>query len=145
VCPGKYAGRYRLHVEVMSAGWWLEASPLAGEAAAGEAPPHVQSISPWLPVVRPVVAGVNPLGNAFMMNRLPRPREMAVFVVMAIVCTVILAVTKKYDVGLALLGGPVFLVSAIMGLNRHAELNKPQAGSSTEQGAHPAEREQSQA
>ena len=59
-----------------------------------------------------------------MRDRLPRPRELAVFVAMAVVCTVILGVTGKYDVGLAVLGGPVFLISAVMGLNRHAQVTK---------------------
>jgi hypothetical protein len=75
-----------------------------------------------------------------MWNRLPRPREFAVLLGMALVCTVILAITKEYQTGLAILSGPLFLVSAIMGLNRHAELNKPPADQAP---ADAAEREQS--
>ena len=62
-----------------------------------------------------------------MWNRLPRPREFAVLCAMAVICTVILAITKEYHAGLAILSGPVFIVSAIMGLNRHAELNEASA------------------
>jgi hypothetical protein len=62
-----------------------------------------------------------------MWNRLPRPREFAVLFAMAVVCTVILAITKEYHAGLAILSGPVFIVSAVMGLNRHAALNKASA------------------
>ena len=59
-----------------------------------------------------------------MWNRLPRPREFAVLFAMAVVCTVILAVTKEYQAGLAILSGPVFLVSAVMGLNRRMALDQ---------------------
>ena len=62
-----------------------------------------------------------------MSNRLPRPREFAVLFAMAVICTVILAITKEYHAGLAILSGPVFVVSAVMGLNRHAALNKASA------------------
>jgi hypothetical protein len=62
-----------------------------------------------------------------MWNRLPRPREFAVLFAMAVVCTAILAITKEYHAGLAILSGPVFIVSAVMGLNRHAALNKASA------------------
>ena len=58
-----------------------------------------------------------------MWNRLPRPREFAVLFAMAVICTVILAITKEYQAGMAILSGPVFLVSAIMGLNRHYQTN----------------------
>ena len=62
-----------------------------------------------------------------MWNRLPRPREFAVLLAMAVVCTIILAITKEYHAGLAILSAPLFIVSAVMGLNRHAELNKASA------------------
>jgi hypothetical protein len=62
-----------------------------------------------------------------MWNRLPRPREFAVLFGMAVVCTVILALTKEYQAGMAILSGPVFLVSALMGLNRHSQLNDASA------------------
>jgi hypothetical protein len=70
-----------------------------------------------------------------MWNRLPRPREFAVLCAMAVVCTVILAVTKEYHAGLAILSGPVFVVSAIMGLNRHASLNAPTEDAASDAGA----------
>jgi len=53
-----------------------------------------------------------------MKNRLPRPRELAILAALAVVCTVIVAITGKYDVGLAILGAPVFLVASLMGLRR---------------------------
>ena len=75
-----------------------------------------------------------------MWNRLPRPREFAVLLAMAVVCTIILAITKEYHAGLAILSGPVFIVSAVMGLNRHAALNK---ASVREDAAEPGDRDPS--
>jgi hypothetical protein len=69
-----------------------------------------------------------------MWNRLPRPREFAVLFAMAVVCTVILAITKEYHAGLAILSGPVFVVSAVMGLNRHTALSKASAQQPAEAG-----------
>jgi hypothetical protein len=54
-----------------------------------------------------------------MKNRLPRPRELAILVALSVVCTLIVALTGKYDVGLAIFAGPLFLVAALMGLRRN--------------------------
>ena len=72
-----------------------------------------------------------------MWNRLPRPREFAVLFAMAVGCTVILAVTKEYQAGMAILSGPVFLVSAVMGLNRHSQLNDASANRSPAEAGDP--------
>jgi hypothetical protein len=70
------------------------------------------------------------LFGAFLMKKqLPRRHELAAFVVMAVICAVIVAVTGKYDVGLAVLGAPIFLVAALMGFRRSLE-----TGAGAEQG-----------
>lgn len=53
-----------------------------------------------------------------MKNRLPRPRELAILAALSVVCTAVVAATGKYDVGLAILGAPIFLVASLMGLRR---------------------------
>jgi len=53
-----------------------------------------------------------------MKNRLPRRQELIVLIALSLLCTVIVGVTGKYDVGLAVLGAPVFLVAALMGFRR---------------------------
>jgi hypothetical protein len=55
-----------------------------------------------------------------MKNRLPRRQELILFIILSLVCTVIVRITGKYDVGLAVLGAPVFLVAALMGFRRGA-------------------------
>jgi hypothetical protein len=57
-----------------------------------------------------------------MKNRLPRTRELAIFAAMALVCTLVVAITGKHEVGFAVLGAPVFFVGAMMGLRRSGEL-----------------------
>jgi hypothetical protein len=53
-----------------------------------------------------------------MKNRLPRPRELAILAALSVVCTIVVAIIGKYDVGLAFLGAPVFLIASLMGLRR---------------------------
>jgi len=53
-----------------------------------------------------------------MKNRLPRPRELAILAALSVACTIVVAITGKYDVGLAVFGAPVFLVASLMGLRR---------------------------
>lgn len=60
-----------------------------------------------------------------MRNRLPGLREWGVLAAMALVCTIIAAFSSKIDVALLLLGPPLFLVAALMGLNRKGELFTP--------------------
>ncbi len=59
-----------------------------------------------------------------MKDKLPRPRELMLFAVLSVVCTAIVAAIGRYDVGLAFLGAPLFLVSALMGLNRSGDLRR---------------------
>jgi hypothetical protein len=53
-----------------------------------------------------------------MKNRFPRRQELVVLIAISLLCTVIVGVSGKYDVGLAVLGVPVFLVAALMGFRR---------------------------
>ena len=53
-----------------------------------------------------------------MKNRFPRRQEMFVLIALSLLCTVVVKVTGKDDVGLAVLGAPVFLVAALMGFRR---------------------------
>jgi hypothetical protein len=53
-----------------------------------------------------------------MKNRFPRRNELLVLIAISLLCTVIAAMTGKYDVGLAVMGAPVFLVAALMGFRR---------------------------
>jgi hypothetical protein len=57
-----------------------------------------------------------------MKNKLPRPRELMLFAALALVATVIVGLVGKHDVAIAFAGGPLFLVGAIMGLNRSGDL-----------------------
>jgi hypothetical protein len=57
-----------------------------------------------------------------MKNRLPRTRELAIFAAMALICTLIVAIIGKHEVGFAVMGAPVFFVGAMMGLRRSGEL-----------------------
>lgn len=60
-----------------------------------------------------------------MKDRIPRPHELAIFAAMAVVCTVVVHLMGKYDIGLAVMGMPIFFVSALMGLRRSGELAAP--------------------
>ena len=53
-----------------------------------------------------------------MKNRLPGRQEAFVFIVLSLICAAIVQVSGKYDVGLAVLSAPLFLVAALMGLRR---------------------------
>ena len=59
-----------------------------------------------------------------MKDKLPRPRELLLFAALSIICTAIVAGIGRYDVGLAFLGAPLFLVGAVMGLNRSGDLRR---------------------
>src|SRR4051794_17272922 len=43
----------------------------------------------------------------FMKNRIPRTRELAIFAAMALVCTLVVAIIGKHEVGFAVMGAPV--------------------------------------
>jgi hypothetical protein len=53
-----------------------------------------------------------------MKNRIPRRQELMVLIALSLACTIVVQLTGKYDVGLAVLGAPVFLVAALMGFRR---------------------------
>ena len=53
-----------------------------------------------------------------MKNRFPRRQELFALIALSLLCTLIVTLTGKNDVGLAVLGAPVFLVAALMGLRR---------------------------
>lgn len=56
-----------------------------------------------------------------MRKLLPRRREFTVLLVMAAICTLVVALSTQRDVALAVMGMPVFLVSCLMGLRRSEE------------------------
>ena len=58
-----------------------------------------------------------------MKDRLPRPREMVAFAVLALACALAAGlISHKDGTGLAVMGAPIFLVGAIMGLRRSGEV-----------------------
>lgn len=61
-----------------------------------------------------------------MKNRLPRTRELAFFAAMALICTLVVAIIGKHEVGFAVMGAPVFFVGAMMGLRRSGEPADPE-------------------
>jgi hypothetical protein len=64
---------------------------------------------------------------------------LAFFVILAVVCTLVVAATGKYDVAFAVLGAPVFLVAALMGHRRsQAKPTIATAASGTANGSNPA-------
>ena len=62
-----------------------------------------------------------------MKHLLPGRNEIFVLVALAMVCTLVVAITRQYGLCLALLGGGLFLISALMGLNRSIQLRRAQA------------------
>ena len=60
-----------------------------------------------------------------MKNRMPRRQELIVLAAISIICAAILGISGRYDVGLAVLGAPLFLVAALMGLRRSGEAESP--------------------
>jgi len=59
-----------------------------------------------------------------MKNRVPRRQELMVLIALSLLGAMIVQMTGTYDVGLAVLGVPVFLVAALMGFRR---VNSPAA------------------
>ncbi len=57
-----------------------------------------------------------------MNGKFPRPRELAAFAVLAVVCAAVATLIGKDGMGLAVMGAPIFLVGAIMGLRRSGEI-----------------------
>jgi len=58
-----------------------------------------------------------------MKDRLPRPRELVAFAALALVCALVASLINHKDgTGLAVMGAPIFLVGAIMGLRRSGEV-----------------------
>lgn len=53
-----------------------------------------------------------------MKDRLPSGRELLFFGLVAVICAVIVGISGKTDIGLALAGAPIFVVGAVMGLRR---------------------------
>ena len=55
-----------------------------------------------------------------MRHLLPSGVEVMIFAALAVLCTGIVSVfqVNTHDLGLAALGGPIFLVAAVMGLRR---------------------------
>lgn len=60
-----------------------------------------------------------------MLDRIPKPVELAIFVVMALVCTLAVALSPKHDAALFFAGVPLFLISALMGFRRSAQPARP--------------------
>ena len=60
------------------------------------------------------------MGPLHMRRLLPSRVELAIFATLAVICTGVVAGFHQnaHDLGMAALAGPVFLVSAIMGLRR---------------------------
>ena len=57
-----------------------------------------------------------------MKHLLPGKTELMIFLTMAVLCTGVVALTPKLDLGLAMLSVPVFIASAVMGLRRNWKL-----------------------
>jgi hypothetical protein len=55
-----------------------------------------------------------------MRRLLPSPVEIAIFAVLALICTGVVSTFQNgaHDLGMAALAGPIFLVAACMGLRR---------------------------
>jgi len=64
-------------------------------------------------------------GLSAMKNRFPRRQELIILVTLSLLCAVVSEVSGKYDVGLAVLGAPVFLVAALMGFRRSSAPTPP--------------------
>jgi hypothetical protein len=67
-----------------------------------------------------------------MKDRFPSGRELLFFGLIAVVCAVIVGLTGKTDVGLAVAGAPIFLVGAMMGLRRSDRSESSQSSESKE-------------
>lgn len=62
-----------------------------------------------------------------MFQRLPRPLEITLFAVMALICAAFVLASPKKDSALFFASVPLFLVSAIMGFRRNeAQSRTPQ-------------------
>jgi hypothetical protein len=57
-----------------------------------------------------------------MKNLLPGKNELVIFSVMALLCTAMVAISPKFDLGLAALSIPIFISAAVMGLRRNWRL-----------------------
>jgi hypothetical protein len=61
-----------------------------------------------------------------MKRILPRPVELAIFFGMALLCTIIVAISSNRASAIGLCTGPIFLASCLMGF-RHNELGRASA------------------
>ena len=57
-----------------------------------------------------------------MKHLLPGKTELMIFLTLAILCTGIVAISPKMDLGMAGLAVPIFISSAVMGLRRNWKL-----------------------
>jgi hypothetical protein len=60
-----------------------------------------------------------------MFQRLPRPLEIALFAVMALICAAVVFASPKKDSALFFASVPLFLVCAMMGFRRSEQAARP--------------------
>ena len=59
-----------------------------------------------------------------MLQRLPKPVEIALFAAMAVICAAFVFASQKHDSALFFAAVPLFLVCAIMGYRRNEQLTR---------------------